>query len=324
MSKRVHQQNFSDLDSNEQIKIQKQLMWYRKYMKIDFNNFLSYLLLQRYIIGESDLEPLLKITAEAKPEFIQQLLNIQNDTYYDLEIGEKLILRLYINSLNSLRDEINKFVTFYTNLNQIQLNSPSDYWFIDKVFQKAFQLWVNPEKRSTSQLRSNSSTNSRKLLMDIPSRKREIQSMTKPVEQREVTLVGTKSKKERLIIEELDEENEENENNFEDPQPVNSNEKIKKSEEIKITVSDTPNQSDESVSINNQSGDSSSKQSSDLKGITFLYRKPKILDFSNQSLRPNNFGSYFLSLRNYEMRQRRMERRKQILEENRKNKEPKK
>ncbi len=324
MSKRVHQQNFSDLDSNEQIKIQKQLMWYGKYMKIDFNNFLSYLLLQRYIIGESDLEPLLKITAEAKPEFIQQLLNIQNDTYYDLEIGEKLILRLFINNLNPLRDEINKFVTYYTNDNQIQLNSPSDYWFIDKVFQKAFQLWVNPEKRSTSQLRSNSSTNSRKLLMDIPSRKREIQSMTKPIEQREVTLVGTKSKKERLIIEELDEENDENENNFEDPQPVNSNEKFKEPEEIKITVSDIPNQSHESVSINDQSGDSSSKQSSDLKGITFLYRKPKILDFSNRNLRLDNFGSYFLSLRNYEMRQRLMERRKQILEENRKNKETKK
>lgn len=314
----TEQKDFYDLNEKEQNRISSYKRNLQKYKSDSFETFLEYLLLTAYETPE-DYKILLQIIADAKPEYVQKLMYMKDKEVVSIKIGlqyDQLLLNLPIRMIKALRNKVGTFILEYAaqrfGKDKVKLTSPSDYYqFIDEEFQKAFRIWLSPENKLLSQLRTSRKP---KLLMNIPHEPRIIQPKTNAVEQREVLLLSDTPKKEQIkkgpIIEEVDEDEDDN---FEEPSPQNNAEKESNvTEEPKIIVAGTKVEPDGPRPTINPLGLSLPKRGSDLKRVVLIDRKPRKEDYGHNLLGGND-TAYLMALRSYEQRQLRLQRRNQIL-----------
>ena len=240
------QKDYNDLDEKQQRLLRKYTSDIKSGMKREFDIFLKCILLVAYQTP-NDIKYILQLISESKPEYVREFMTMDDTAVIPIEITDfvtRFTLYLPLSILGNVRKIIRQFAIDYArkrvgNDEEFKLISSSDYYkFVDEEFMKAFRIFMSPQ----GMLRSK---NVPKLLMNAPAQEQLIQNMTGPVEQREVYLLGNRSKKQQLHvkIEEIDSDDEDEENNdvltkeeIESDKIGNSNDEKKKEDEKKDDV----------------------------------------------------------------------------------------
>lgn len=240
------QKSYSELSEKEQDLVKAFMRRGKTSADNDFYGFLRYILAVGYQSPDA-IKYILQIISEANPEFVRKFMLMNDTTIIPITFSDTVTsftIQLPVSILGNVRRLLNEFAIGYArdrigNDEEFKLIPSSDYYkFVDEEFMKAFRIFMNPQHLLRSK-------NVPKLLMNAPAQEQLIQNMTGPVEQREVYLLGNRSKKQQLHvkIEDIDSDDEDEENNdvltkeeIENDKIGNSNDEKKKEDEKKDDI----------------------------------------------------------------------------------------